>query len=388
MGITFYLLLFLTIVTNIGVGLIIPIMPILMKQFGFSTHGLSLAFFILIISRFFSQNISGNLISKIGAYKVLAICFLLYIFTMFAYPFVETKELFIFFRSLEGIFQGLAIVCLQDLAIELSEKDRGKKMGYFNSAFGLGFIIGPSFGGVMFDAFGKTGMFWSAGVLSVIAFIGLLFAHNVLNLSYSIKDQKSSFFSNFSIENLNLLPYYGPLFIRRILFLSFQILLPLFLYEHLNVQEGKVGFYFTLSAIMTTSLMPLTGRVADKSSCRIILVCCLLLIGFSISAFGFVTNQLFFSIFYILETIGFCFMLPTGMKLFGDIINDSPNRGRIIGFFGGLTELCMIPVPFIFLNLYETNVIFPWMFLGALTIIISVPFWKKKAVIEEVEAAI
>jgi len=43
MSFTFGVLLFLTVVINIGVGLIVPIMPVLLKDFGFSTGQLSIA---------------------------------------------------------------------------------------------------------------------------------------------------------------------------------------------------------------------------------------------------------------------------------------------------------------------------------------------------------
>ncbi|MEW6617801.1 MAG: MFS transporter [bacterium] len=373
----FWLLLFLTVVINMGVGLIIPVMPIFLKEFGFSTGHLSVAFFALVFARFIAQNVGGRLILKFGYYKVLGISFCLYVITMGLYPFVFTKDIFICFRFLEGIFEGFAVVCLTDLSIELSNnKDRAKKMGYFSAAFGLGFILGPSIGGLMFQGYGKYGMFWSAGLLGAIGLIGLLIAHKALNLKHEEKTTSRNFFVNFNKESLSLLPFYGPYILRRVLFFSLQLLLPLYLHEYFHVSPGKVGIYFSISAILTTALMPFTGRVADIFSCKKIIIMCLLIMGGSIASFGFMPKQSFFLTVFILETLAFAFMLPTGMKIFGDVISSNSNRGQILGFFGSLTDICTIIIPFIILPLYDIMAKLPWIFLGGLCVLASIPFWK------------
>jgi len=376
MSSSFWLLLFLTVTINMGVGLILPIMPILMKDFGFSTSGLSLAFFALVGSRFIFQNVGGHLIHRIGSYKILGFCFFLYALIMGVYPFILTKELFVCFRALEGIFEGFAVVSLHNLAIEHSDtKTRGRKMGYFSAAFGLGFILGPSLGGIMFQNFGKYGMFWSASMLSLIGFLGIIIAHNALDLKHTKKETEFSFLQ-FNLRSLALLPLYGPQLLRRVLFFSFQILLPLYAHEYLRLPAAKVGILFTMSAILTTALMPLTGRASDIIPSQKILRIQLLIMGSLISSFGFIQKQSLFVVAFILETLAFCFMLPAGMKIFGDAVMHRSNKGQILGFFGSITDLCTIVIPFIILPLYNITPKLSWMFLGGLCITVSLPFWR------------
>lgn len=372
----FYMLIYLTLIVNIGVGFLVPVMPIYLKQFGFSSGQLSIVFFALVFARLIAQNVSGYWISKVGNYKVLFISFTLYMLTMLFYPYVNEKIIFIGFRMLEGIYQGLAIICLNDLSIELSEKKRGAKMGLYSAAFGMGFIIGPPLGGYLFQLVGKKGMFWTTSGLMLIGLISIYLGSRSYESTGKRKDAPKNFFSNFNVSYLYLFPYYSTYMIRRILFFSLQMILPLYLNEYFLLPTGKVGFYFTLSAVMSVFIMPYAGRLSDKISINKILIISILTMGFSVMFFGFANKIYFFTVLYIVESMAFSFMLPTGMKYFGDLVEKHPSRGQILGFFASIAEGCLMIVPFIIFPLYNINKMLPWVFLGTMCVLASVPFFK------------
>ena len=85
-----------------------------------------------------------------------------------------------------------------------------------------------------------------------------------------------------------------------------------------------------------------------------------------------------FSILFVLETIAFSFLIPGAMKLFGDIIEDNPKRGQILGTGAGIVELCAMLVPLTVLPLYKLNNILPWVFLGSICFVCIIPFWNYK----------
>jgi MFS family permease len=122
--------------------------------------------------------------------------------------------------------------------------------------------------------------------------------------------------------------------------------------------------------------MPLSGRVADTPHCKKTLITCLLIIGISLALLGLVRNIILFTLLFLLETIAFSFMLPAGMKIFGNNVANHPQRGNIIGSVAGLTELCAMLVPIILLPLYRMDATLPWSVLGVLSIIITFPFWQ------------
>lgn len=376
----FIVLLYLTIVINIGVSLIVPVMPVLMRDFGFSYGSISIIFFSIVFSRFIFQNVGGKMISKIGHAKLLIICFSLHMLTMGVYPFISSVSAFIIMRFMEGAFEGMANILLNDLAIILSTKeDRGKKMGYFNSAFGFGFIIGPALGAVMFKYFGLRGMFWSAGVMSLIGLLGLFSIYQSLEgLPKSI--QQRGFITNFNKNYLRYFALFSPNFLRRVLLFALQMILPLFLLDRFLIDSDKTGYIFSLSGIVSTVLMPFVGALyvgekgLDRSYKSVVIN--LFIMALVLTSFGFVNNFKIFLILFTIETIAFSFMLPAATKVFGDAIEEDPFRGQILGFFSSLRELAVLIIPFILMTLYKKDSIFAWIFVGSLCLISSFPYLK------------
>ncbi len=208
----FTLLLFLVVIINMGVGLIIPLMPIFMKEYNFTTSQMSSAFFLLLVGRFISSYSAGYFIQRIGNYQILWFALGMYTLTMLTFPMITSPNIFIFYRFLEGLYEGFASVSLNNLAIILSsQEDRGKKMGYFNSAIGLGFILGPLVGGITFEVFREIGVFWTAGGLGFCGFLWLWKIHGAFVGKKQSELPKRSILQMFDKSVLQIMPLYGPL---------------------------------------------------------------------------------------------------------------------------------------------------------------------------------
>jgi MFS family permease len=376
----FIILLYLTLVINTGVSLIVPVMPVLMRDFGFSYIQLSISFASIILARIIFQNVGGKLIRKIGYARLLIACFGLHMLTMGMYPFFSAAVSFIAMRFLEGAFEGIASTLLNDLAIALSTKeDRGKKMGYFNAAFGLGFIIGPALGAITLKYFGIKGMFWAAGTMSFIGVLGLLTVYKTLE-GLAKPAVKSGFLADFNKEYLRYFGLFSPNFLRRVLLFGLQIILPLYLLDKFSINSEKAGYIFSLSGIISTVLMPFAGnffvgKESTERSYRAV-VACLVLMTFMLIGLGFSHNFSLFLVLFAIETVAFSFMLPAATKVFGDAVEDSPYRAQIIGFFGSIRELVVLVIPFSLVFIYRSNASFAWAFLGGICLVSAIPYMK------------
>lgn len=377
MPIQFLWVLILNVFINAGMGIIIPILPTYLKHDGFSTAGLSLPFFILITGRFVSKYYAGQLITWLGDRGVLIACFILYGSVFLLYPQIHSAWSFTVIRFFEGCVEGVGIICLTDMAIANSGEQRGKLMGYFGSSFGLGFILGPLLGGLAYKYGNTAAMFYSGAVLG---FLGLL-----LSLSLQPKPAnhpKTKLPKNESLKWHDYLSYlgtYAPSLLRRALFFSFMILIPLYTTEYLGLGTSKVALFFSGSAILTTILMPFTGKLADKFSANHITAVSLVLMGFLIIAFGFTTHWFFFTVLFVVETLTFAFMLPAGMKVFADKVAGLPRRQDIIGYFGSLTELTTLALAILIPMLYAVEAKLAWGLLGIGCFISAIPFLKISA---------
>ncbi|OAD23928.1 Major facilitator superfamily MFS-1 [Candidatus Thiomargarita nelsonii] len=184
--------------------------------------------------------------------------------------------------------------------------------------------------------------------------------------------QKLADFKN----QMRLLPYYSPSILRRALFFSFMMVLPLYLHEELGVSFTSVALYFTISAVITATLMPLTGHLADKVSSGRIILYTLLAMGALIASFGLTQDIMVFTVLFVLETIAFAIMLPAGMKFFADIVQEHPQRGSILGLFGSVTEIFTLFLAVTIFPLYAVNSTLTWFALGAMCIIAVLPFFS------------
>ena len=160
--------IFITLLIDvIGFGLVIPVMPKLVKQLsggegaGVHTYGWLLMTFGLM--QFIFAPILGNLSDRYGRRPVILLSLL---FTGLDYIFLAlAPSMFWLFvgRMLAGIFGASFTAATAYIADVSPPEKRAQSFGMMGAAFGLGFIIGPALGGLV-GGLGPRVPFWVAAV--------------------------------------------------------------------------------------------------------------------------------------------------------------------------------------------------------------------------------
>lgn len=156
----------------IGFGIIIPIMPALIKELTGATlseaseyGGFLLTAYSLMM--FVCSPILGALSDKMGRRPVLLISLFGMAVDYFFLSFAHTITLLFVGRIVAGLC-GASITTASAYIADVSTPDkRAQNFGLIGAAFGLGFIIGPVIGGI-FSQFGTRVPFMIAGGLSLI----------------------------------------------------------------------------------------------------------------------------------------------------------------------------------------------------------------------------
>ncbi|MEO5379082.1 MAG: MFS transporter [Magnetococcus sp. DMHC-6] len=375
---SFLALLFTALVINMGVSIIIPAMPIIITKNEFSQFFFTLSFVGLLLGRFIMSNITGYLLIKHSPLMLLLMAFGLHATTMTLFIFVHDEIYFVLLRACEGIFEGIVSVALQVMVIALSTpEDRGKKMGIFQSSFALGFMIGPAIGGTTLQLFGSQGVFHVTSLLMIVGFIWLLFSAQGIRKEMSTP---SKTIPKFTLDFIAYLPLYSGAILQRGLYVALSILLPLYLVDRFQLSPYQVGFYFTGSAVITTFLMPIGGRVADTSYINLSLLTSICSMGISLLGCGLSEKIEYFTLFYALETLAFAFMAPAAMKKFGDAVQSHPLRGQIVGTSSSMRELINIIMVLFLVPIYHASNQLPWFLLGILTLLVSLPYIHKRRI--------
>lgn len=381
----FFIIVCLTATVNTGMGLIVPILPNILKSYGYTTAGLSLPFLSLVIGRIISKSFAPAIIGILKNKATLVLSFILYCCTFICYTLLDNKipyitnlvnngMAFIALRFFEGIVEGVSIICLTDIAIILSKENRGKLMGIFGSSFGVGFVLGPLIGGFSYRYGGTDAIFYSGGGLSAIATLASLTLPSFDKDNVPVK--KNNGWIRSALEHAEFFPKYGPSIIRRVLFFSFMIVLPLYSTQYLGVDTTYAAFFFTASAVISTTMMPLTGKLADHIKPEKILSISLILMAVLIIGFGFTTDLYIFAALFLTESLCFSFMLPAGMKVFADAVDTHPSRTVIISAYGGITEIITLLLAVLIPYLYSLNAKTSWIFIGSICAVAALPFLK------------
>lgn len=213
--------IFITLLIDvIGFGLVIPVLPKLVKEMaggetaGVHIFGLLQATYGLM--QFVFAPVLGNLSDRFGRRPVILLSLLFTGLDYILLALAPNLGWFFVGRVLAGIF-GASFTAATAYIADVSPPDkRAQSFGLLGAAFGLGFIIGPALGGLV-GGFGPRIPFWVAAACSLI---NVLYGAFVLPESLD-KDNRRPF----SIASINPLSAFAILARHRwVLGLAFAAL--------------------------------------------------------------------------------------------------------------------------------------------------------------------
>lgn len=167
----------------VGFGFIIPLLPDYIARFGGAPALVGLLASAYALGQFFAAPIVGRLSDKYGRKPLLLISIggtflsLLLLGTAWVLPVVFLS------RILDGLTGGNITVAQSYIADVTTDEERAKGLGLIGAAFGLGFILGPLFGGLLSRFSLSAPAFAAAGV----AFLNLLLIAFVLPESLTVE---------------------------------------------------------------------------------------------------------------------------------------------------------------------------------------------------------
>lgn len=258
-------ILFITLLLDmIGIGMIIPIIPIIFtdpNSSSFLLHGYnrSAQFFIAgLISalfglmQFFAAPILGELSDVYGRKRLLIIGIGVLAISNIIFGFgIAIKSLIILLvsRIVAGLAAANFSIAQAAIADVTSPQDRAKNFGLIGGAFGLGFIFGPVLGGWIAHAFDNAAApFMFAGALGIINLISCF-----LFLPETHKNLKAEHNFHFLKGIHNLQAAFADKEVRHIYLASFLYMSGfsflisfsgIFLLSRFNLSAGEIGTYF------------------------------------------------------------------------------------------------------------------------------------------------
>ncbi|MEM6641481.1 MAG: TCR/Tet family MFS transporter [Bacteroidota bacterium] len=192
--------IFITVLIDIlGIGLIIPVLPKLFEEVGgldaseaAITGGLLTAAYGVM--QFLFAPIIGGLSDQYGRRPLLLLALLGFGIDYLVIVFAPSIAWFFLARIIAGICGSSVTVANAYIADISSDTDRAKNFGMIGAAFGLGFVVGPSMGGLLGEIGTKVPFIAAAG----LAFLNLLYGYFVIPESLKTEDRRI-----FSLQRAN-----------------------------------------------------------------------------------------------------------------------------------------------------------------------------------------
>ena len=166
------LVIFLTVFIDLlGFGIVILLIPFYAQSFGATKFEVGLLFASYSIMQFLFAPIWGRISDAVGRRPIILLCLLGTSISFTFFGMAESLLVLFAARIAAGLFGGVISTAYAFIADVTTREQRARGMGLLGAAFGLGFILGPSIGGVMAEAWGYPAPAYFAAGLALANFI-------------------------------------------------------------------------------------------------------------------------------------------------------------------------------------------------------------------------
>jgi multidrug resistance protein len=153
----------------LGASVLIPVVPYIVREYRTDATTVGLLSLSYSAAQFFAAPILGTLSDRYGRRPVLLASILGSAAGYFLFGLARTLELLFIARILDGLTGGNISAAQAYIADVSAPQDRAKNFGLIGAAFGLGFIMGPAFGGVL-SHISLQAPAYGAGILTLATF--------------------------------------------------------------------------------------------------------------------------------------------------------------------------------------------------------------------------
>ncbi|MCS7233268.1 MAG: MFS transporter [Synergistetes bacterium] len=267
-------LAFLIFIAVLGVGIVIPVLPIYATEFGATGLEVGIVFSILSLSRLIGVIFVGSVADRYGKKKFIVFGLLIYLLSSVLYVYAKTLLDLIGIRLLQGLGSSMIVPLAMAYIGEMSPVGKeGLYMGIANTAFFLGLSGGPFISGLLVKKWGINAAFWGMTSFTAIALVLAMFF---------VPSSNNSFTKSKDMDLLAILKlifrektYFSLCFIGFAMDISRAILMTFFpLIAHLKgIEYDEIGIIVGIFLGVTALVQGPLGRLTDKfSKKKIILI--------------------------------------------------------------------------------------------------------------------
>lgn len=363
-------------IAMLGIGLVIPVLPQFMQEFGESGTALGYLVSATGLTHFLFSPLGGKMSDQYGR-KIIIISGLgLFAMSQFIFAIAHDMWMLYLSRLIGGVGIAFMISPIMAAVADITNNEnRGKGLARLGAAMSLGFVIGPGIGGFLAE-YGLRVPFYVATAVAVFSLVvSILILPETLTQEKQLAVRKSQSKGNNIFRQFMLSFKATYLFLLILTFTltfglaSFDAVFGLYLVIKYGYTPQDIALLITAGALMSVIIQAKMGdgllrRFKEQKLMNICLVLCILCLLLMLLSgefwYVFFIILLFFSVIAILR-LSINTLLS---KMAG------PEQGFVAGMNNAYMGLGNIVGPAISGVLFDIHIDLPYL-LGALIILMS-----------------
>ena len=304
-------LLLSVFIALLGIGIIIPVMPVFATELGANGLALGMIIAVFSVSRGVLQPIVGNLSDRWGRKGFLVTGLFVYGLVGLLIPQAGSVLHLLLIRGFQGVGSAMIVpIGMAYMSILAPPGQEGRYQSYLNIAIFCGIGCGPVIGGVVADVLGFESVFYVMALLSFCAFILVLKnmpAHQARARASAdglLKSMQMMMRSRLTVGILL------ARLVTMIIMVPSMAFLPLLMTQTIGASGLQIGFVIACRTLVNALLQVPAGKVADRYNKLFLLVTGCLWLSGVIMMIPFMKTYVMFLMIYCLLGLGEAIIWP------------------------------------------------------------------------------
>lgn len=345
-------------ILQIGFGLITPIFPFYIVELGVGATELGVLAASFALTRILLAGPLGRASDKVGRKPVLLVALFGFAISNLIYAFAETILVMILARALEGAisagFYPAANAFVSDMTIP---ENRGKAMGYLSTGNMVGFVVGPSLGGILAEFLGIRLPFVVAAVvtLGTLLLVYVLVHEPPRRFSEEDYDKyrvpvREVFSRRKRAYSVLATSMFANMFSIGILEVAFM----LDAVQRFEFTPLQIGIFFGVLGIITIIGNIAFGRASDRFGRKWLIVVGTLIGAMSLFIFMMARDVVGFYVAGAILGVAISMRGPTIQAMIADL-TDQTAYGSVMGAFGAVSNAAYVVGPILGGMMYDSS---------------------------------
>ncbi|MFW9968127.1 MAG: MFS transporter [Candidatus Thorarchaeota archaeon] len=345
-------------ILQIGFGIVTPIFPFYIVELGVGATELGVLAASFALTRIILAGPFGGLSDRVGRKKVLLVALAGFAVSNLIYAYANSIIVMIIARALEGgISAGFYPAANAFVSDMTTPENRGTAMGYLSMGNMVGFVVGPSLGGVLAEFLGIRLPFMIAAAASLVTlFILNLIVHEPDRQAFRSEFEKQRipirdvFSQNAKAYSALGITMFANMFAIGILEVAFM----LDAVQRYAFSPLEIGAFFGVLGVIVIIGNIAFGKISDRIGRKWLISIGSLVAAMSLYFFMMASGVIDFYIAGAILGIAISMRGPTIQAMIADL-SDARAYGSVMGTFGAISNSAYVVGPILGGVLFDTS---------------------------------